>query len=84
MQNAEVRDLIAKVSGDLTKLTAGIADGTKTASTKDLDASWNALVAHLAIGPAPATRACPSCKTMIIRDATRCLNCWAQSAPPTA
>jgi len=49
MQNAEVRDLIAKVSGDLTKLTAGLADGTNTASTKELDASWNALVAHLAI-----------------------------------
>lgn len=82
MHQAVIRQLIANVEGGVSKIEAlGSAD--VSAQAKELRASWGALVENLAIGPAPATRACPACKKLIMRDATRCIHCWAKSAPPT-
>jgi hypothetical protein len=82
MQNAQIGALVAKVELDLTKLSDLLAGDSPRPNAVDLRASWSALVAHLAIEPAPATRACPKCGGTIMRDATRCMHCWAQSAPP--
>lgn len=81
MHQAVIRKLIADVEGDVSKIEAlGSAD--VSARANELRASWAALVENLAVGPAPATRACPSCKRLIVRDATRCIHCWAQSTRP--
>jgi hypothetical protein len=44
--------------------------------------AWNRLVRLLALGPAPALRACPSCGRMGMREATRCGSCWVSLTPP--
>jgi hypothetical protein len=81
MHQTVLRKLIADVEGGLAKIeAAGAAD--VSAQTKELRARWVALVDNLAIGPEPATRKCPFCKKLIMHDATRCLHCWAKSAPP--
>jgi hypothetical protein len=84
MQDAKIGELVAKVEVDFTKLTALVAGGAAAPSALELHAAWRAVVAHLAIEPMPATRACPACKGTIMHDATRCMHCWAQSAPPVA
>jgi hypothetical protein len=43
---------------------------------------WAALVAALALGPAPELRDCPSCGKAGMRAATRCGYCWLALIPP--
>lgn len=43
--------------------------------------SWDALVAFLALGPAPELRPCPFCGGLGMRAATRCGSCWRKLAP---
>jgi hypothetical protein len=83
MQDAQIGALVAKVELDLTELSTVLARDSGGPNALGLRASWRALVTHLAVEPPPATRACPSCKGTIMRDATRCMHCWAQSAPPS-
>lgn len=45
--------------------------------------AWSALVATLALGPAPELRTCPACGNTGRRAATRCGYCWA-ALPPLA
>jgi hypothetical protein len=45
--------------------------------TPALQAAWSELVKVLALGPAPATRECPNCHSIGMRDASRCGQCWA-------
>jgi hypothetical protein len=78
MQDAQISALVAKVESDF-KNVAPAASGMTALSD-----SWRALVTGLALEAPPVTRACPSCKGTINREATRCLHCWAQSAPPEA
>jgi hypothetical protein len=84
MEDTQIGALVAKVEVDLTKLSEVVASGSGAQNALDLRTSWRALVTHLAIEPARATRACPSCKGTMMRDATRCVHCWAASAPPEA
>lgn len=84
MQHAEIRQLITTVENDLTKLSESTDGGPSGNNAAALRASWKALVTHLAIGDAPETRQCPSCKGVIMRDATRCTHCWAKSLAPEA
>jgi hypothetical protein len=83
MQDSQIGALVAKVEGDIAKLS-DVAGGVGSPNAVDLRASWRALVVHLAIEPERPKRACPSCKGLIMRDATRCVHCWAKSAPPEA
>lgn len=50
-------------------------------ATSSLTSSWAALVELLAVGPAPALRACPVCQYMARREATRCGHCWTVLTP---
>lgn len=45
--------------------------------------AWDELGAALALGPEPATRTCPGCGGIGMRDATRCGHCW-RSLPPAS
>lgn len=78
MEKQELRSCIAAVEQEISLL-----EGTDKAGSEQtaLRKSWARLVGLLAVGPAPATRACPSCARLIMRDATRCMHCWAKSAP---
>ncbi len=49
-----------------------------------LHAAWSQLVGALALGPAPATRKCPRCGNVGMRDATLCGYCWKKLVPPGA
>lgn len=40
------------------------------------------LARELALGPMPAVRDCPCCRTVLFRTATRCGNCWAAIPVP--
>ena len=41
-----------------------------------LKLAWGDLVTALALGPSPATRACPRCGELVMSAATRCGHCW--------
>lgn len=73
-RRAELRAAVADVEASLPQSESG-ADGALT------DA-WARLVKLLALGPAPALRACPVCGYLGMRDATRCGHCWAALTPP--
>jgi hypothetical protein len=50
-------------------------------STPTFHAAWAELVALLALGPAPETRECPTCKGIGMRAASRCGRCWSALEP---
>jgi hypothetical protein len=47
-----------------------------------LQGAWSQLVSALALEPAPATRLCPQCGKLGMRDATLCGFCWKKLVPP--
>lgn len=51
------------------------------AATSDLTEAWTKLVALLALGPAPELRACPRCREVGMRAASRCGSCWLPLPP---
>jgi hypothetical protein len=63
-----------------TKLRAIVADIdqqiAQTPPAAALRAAWGQLVETLALGPAPATRECPTCHAIGMRAASRCGSCW--------
>jgi hypothetical protein len=54
------------------------ADGQASA----LGLAWSRLVTILALEPRRATRACPRCGELGMRDATVCGYCWLKLVPP--
>ena len=66
----------------------GITRTTQLAVTPDdkkaLTHAWEALVQHLALGPAPETRGCPGCGREVRLAATVCGYCWSKLAPAVA
>jgi len=47
-----------------------------------LHGAWSQLVSALALEPARATRKCPHCGNVGMRDATLCGYCWKKLVPP--
>ena len=79
MSNAHYSDAaVAKLRTIIHAIDQEIAQTPPTAA---LRASWDELVAVLAIGPAPETRECPTCHTIGMRAASRCGNCWRSLEP---
>lgn len=75
-----MRLLVARIDGEVARLA--IPPGGDTHPGADLATSWRALVELLALGPEPATRACPMCGAIGMRAATLCGNCWSKLSPP--
>lgn len=73
-----LRVLIAKVEHELEILPLG-TDGSL--SIPGVRTAWANVVAALALGPAPETRACPTCKQIGMRAASRCSRCWSALVP---
>jgi hypothetical protein len=46
-----------------------------------LRTAWSRLVGTLALGPPRATRNCPDCGNLGMRDATLCGYCWKKLVP---
>jgi len=76
-----LRALVATVDREIAQL-APAGDGKPAIA--ELHASWGALVAMLALGPAPETRECPVCHGSGMRAASRCGHCWAKLDPITS
>jgi len=73
MNRVELRALVARMQGQVTAISSSALGEDEK---RELVSSWNSLVQHLAVGPAPDTRACPHCKATIMRVATLCGHCW--------
>lgn len=73
-RRAELRAAVAEVEAALPAVNAGAGE--------ELGRAWKRLVTLLALGPAPALRACPVCGHFGMRDATRCGHCWSSLTPP--
>jgi hypothetical protein len=69
---SRLRTLVAAVEAEI----AGLAVAPTSLST-----SWAALVGQLALGPEPATRACPKCGELGMFAATLCGHCWTKLTP---
>ena len=82
MEHTELRKCISDVEKHLGALDEGATQEERTREGAALRAAWARLVAALALGPEPETRSCPHCGRTIMRDATRCLHCWAKRTPP--
>ncbi len=79
MDQMETRKLIEKVERSLDRCEAPSSSDVERG---ELRKAWTALVAHLALGPAPELRNCPHCNGSIMRAATRCVHCWTKSRDP--
>ncbi|HEY2513002.1 MAG TPA: hypothetical protein VGI39_19175 [Polyangiaceae bacterium] len=78
MDGHTLRTLVTAVEVGVTHATAPEA----TANDKQaLARAWGSLVQHLALGPAPETRACPRCSREIMCAATICGYCWSRLVP---
>ncbi len=81
MDERNIRTLVAAVQGGVTRaVTPAATDDDKQSLTR----AWDALVQHLALGPAPDMRACPRCGRDVMRAATLCGYCWSKLTPAVA
>lgn len=60
----------------LRTLIAAVDDALVTTPAPAVAAAFAALVEAMALGPEPATRACPKCQAPCRADAQRCGFCW--------
>ena len=47
----------------------------RTVPAVTLQVAWHDLIEALDLGPEPVTKSCPSCRAIVMRDATRCGHC---------
>jgi hypothetical protein len=73
MSNTYTAEAATKLRSVVAAIDQEIANAPPTAAMKT---AWSELVGLLALGPAPATRVCPTCKGVGMRAASRCSNCW--------
>lgn len=78
MRTDGLRPIVESVDREVSRAVQG-GDGFDTTA---LLTSWAQLVQFLALGPPQALRACPSCQSVGMREATRCGVCWAKLLPP--
>lgn len=69
----KLRILMASVEQELGLLPSTTHEG--------LRAAWANLVGAMDLGLAAETRECPTCKSVGMRDATRCSRCWNALVP---
>lgn len=73
VKNDALRALIGTIERELATLDRPLPAG---GGADPLKAAWAELVTQLDIGPAIATRACPTCKRLSRANATLCFYCW--------
>src|SRR5688572_8254325 len=75
-----LRAVVATIDRELSRQSLEVTSD-HLESNRGLMASWAQLVELLALGLAPEVVACPACKHLCMRAATRCGHCWATLAP---
>ncbi len=65
----------------LRTLVAGLETEITATTNPELRKQWDAFLGMLALGEAPATRECPTCKSTGMSNASRCSNCWSTLVP---
>ena len=83
MHQFKTRQLLAAVQTGITRLSElNLATTESTSDWTRLTASFKELSEHLALGPQPETRVCPTCGMPAMRNATVCGHCWTKTPPP--
>lgn len=75
LQQASLRPLIETIDREMATLAGGTAIESRAAIC-EVQRAWAHLVEIMGLGPAPEMRACPACRHMGMRAATRCGFCW--------
>jgi hypothetical protein len=81
-ESTRLRALIAALDAEVARLPRHIATDDGKIGTRSLRAAWTELVGFLAVAPAPDLRQCPYCGNAVMREATRCRDCWKRLTPP--
>ena len=79
MDPAKLQAAVDKVEHAIEGVSLGFPE-----SRSALHIAWGQLVHLLAAEPVRATRKCPRCGNLGMRDATRCGYCWLKLVPMTA
>jgi hypothetical protein len=79
MDPANLQAAVDKVEHAIEGISSGFPE-----SRSALHIAWGQLVYILAAEPARATRECPRCGNLGMRDAIRCGYCWLTLVPMTA
>ena len=79
MDSANLQAAVDKVELAIEGVSSGFPE-----SRSALHIAWGQLVHLLAPEPARATRYCPRCGEVGMRDATRCGYCWLKLVPMSA
>ncbi len=77
MDPANLEAAVEKVDRAIESLSHGFPE-----SRSALHIAWGQLVRVLAPEPARATRKCPRCGNVAMREATLCGYCWKKLVPP--
>jgi hypothetical protein len=77
MEPANLQAAVEKVERAIDGLSQGFPE-----SRSALHIAWSQLVRLLAPEPARATRECPRCGNVGMREATLCGYCWKKLVPP--
>jgi len=78
MDSANLQAAVDKVEHAIEGVSSGFPE-----SRSSLHIAWGQLVHLLAAEPARATRKCPRCGNLGMRDASRCGYCWLNLVPMT-
>jgi hypothetical protein len=80
MHQSELRGFMAGLEREILALER--ADAGAERGPEGIRRTFDALSRYLNVGPEPKTRHCPACGSEILKDASRCMHCWAKSAAP--
>jgi hypothetical protein len=80
---SRLRTIVATIDSEIVRLTVPTTTEDGKSQPNGLRASWDELVAQLALGPEPEVRECPVCHHIGMRAARVCGYCWSPLTPPT-
>ena len=78
MDHIGVRAVVTTIEREIASFSTQSWTDEDRTRIAELRSSFADLVAMLALGPAPAIRACPACGRTVIRAALRCGYCWSK------
>jgi hypothetical protein len=83
-ERVRLREVVTDIESHLSCLAREASAADHGIAMKALTSSWATLVQLMALGIAPAVRACPRCGYAAMSAAIRCGSCWSLLVPVTA